>query len=272
MRSKSRRSWDQASLATRIGASAGLAFLHAPVLVIILYAFTTDDRTYAFPLPGLTLHWFQVAFARSDIWEAMRLSLAVAGLATLFAIVLGSLTALAMSRANFWGKEGITFLLVLPIALPGIVTGIALLSAIKLARLEPGFWTIVVGHTTFCVVIVYNNVVARLRRMPRNWIEASMDLGADGAQTFRYIVLPQVGSALLAGGMLAFALSFDEIIVTTFTAGAGVRTLPLWIFDNLFRPNQAPVINVVAAVLIVLSVIPIYFAQRISADTAGGRL
>lgn len=257
------RPWNQAPWSTRIGAYAGLAFLHVPVLVIILYAFTTDDRTYAFPLPGVTLRWFEAAWARADIWPAMRLSLGVAALATLFAIVLGTLTALAMARARFWGKEAITFLLVLPIALPGIVTGIALLSAIKLAGITPGFWTIVVGHTTFCVVIVYNNIVARLRRMPHNWIEASMDLGADGAQTFRYIVLPQIATALLAGGMLAFALSFDEIIVTLFTAGHD-QTLPIWFFNELFRPRDRPITNVVAVSVIVVTLVPILLAHYLT--------
>jgi len=260
---RSRRNWNNASWATRIGAYGGLAFLHVPVFVIILYAFTTDDRTYAFPLPGLTLHWFHAAFARTDIWAAMRLSLSVASLATFFAIILGSLTALAMSSSRFWGKEAITFLLVLPIALPGIVTGVALLAAIKTAGIDPGFWTIVVGHTTFCVVIVYNNVVARLRRMPQNWIEASMDLGADGAQTFRYIVLPHMATALLAGGMLAFALSFDEIIVTLFTAGHD-RTLPIWFFNELFRPRDRPITNVVAVVVIVVTLIPILLAYYLT--------
>jgi putative spermidine/putrescine transport system permease protein len=238
--------------------------MHLPVLVIILYAFTTEDRTYQFPPPGFTLHWFEAAFARSDIWEALRLSLSVAAVATLVAIVLGSLTALGMARGNFRGKESITVMLVLPIALPGIVTGIALLAAIRSARIDPGFWTIVAGHATFCIIIVYNNVVARLRRMPPSWIEASMDLGANGWQTFLRIVLPQSATALLAGGMLAFALSFDEIIVTTFTAGQGIQTLPLWIYQNLFRPNQAPVVNVVAAALIVLSIIPIWLSQKLA--------
>lgn len=266
---RSERRWNQASLGTRIAAYAGLALLHVPVLVIILYAFTTDDRTYAFPPPGLTLHWFEAAFARSDIWAAMRLSLSVAALATMFSLVLGSLTALAMSRARFWGRESITFLLILPIALPGIVTGIALLTAIKFAKLEPGFWTIVAGHTTFCIVIVYNNVVARLRRMPRSWIEASMDLGADGWQTFRFIVLPHMATALLAGGMLAFALSFDEIIVTLFTAGHE-RTLPIWFFNELFRPRERPITNVVAVIVMVVTFIPIllaYYLTRSAEET-----
>lgn len=251
------------SLFIRVAAFAGLAFMHLPVLVIVLYAFTTDDRTYAFPPPGLTLHWFDVAFARSDIWAAMRLSLRVAALATLCSIILGSLTALAMSRSRFRAKESITFLLILPLALPGIVTGIALLTAIKFASIDPGFWTIVAGHTTFCIVIVYNNVVARLRRLPPSWIEASMDLGADGWQTFRHIVLPQMATALLAGGMLAFALSFDEIIVTLFTAGHE-RTLPIWFFNELFRPRDRPVTNVVAVVVMVVTFIPILLAYYLT--------
>jgi putative spermidine/putrescine transport system permease protein len=258
-----RGSWNRPSLAARLAAYLGLAFMHLPVLVIILYAFTTADRTYEFPPPGLTLHWFGAAFARADIWAAMRLSLSVASVATLFALALGSLTALAMARSHFWGKETITVLLVLPIALPGIVTGIALLSAIKTAHVDPGFWTIVAGHTTFCIVIVYNNVVARLRRLPQSWVEASMDLGADGWQTFRRIVLPQVATALLAGGMLAFALSFDEIIVTLFTAGHE-RTLPIWFFNELFRPRERPITNVVAVIVIVVTLIPILLAYYLT--------
>ena len=255
--------WNRPSLAGRIAAYAGLAFMHVPVFIIILYAFTSEDRTYEFPPPGLTLRWFEVAWARSDIWEAMRLSLSVAALATLFSLVLGSLAALALARGRIWGKEGITLLLVLPIALPGVVTGIALLAAIKAVGFTPGFWTIVGGHTTFCIVIVYNNRVARLRRVPKSWTEASMDLGASGWQTFRLIVLPQVATALLAGGMLAFALSFDEIIVTLFTAGHE-RTLPIWFFNELFRPRERPVTNVVAVSVIVVTLLPILVAYHLT--------
>src|SRR4051812_36777317 len=171
-----RPKWEQPSAFTKVAAALGLVFLHAPVWVIALYAFTTEDRTYQFPPPGLTLHWFEVAFARSDIWAAMRLSLLVATVATLAAIVLGTLAAFALARRPFRGKESITLLFVLPIALPGILTGLALLAGIRTVGLEPGFWTIVAGHATFCLVIVYNNVIARLRRIPPSWVEASMDL------------------------------------------------------------------------------------------------
>jgi putative spermidine/putrescine transport system permease protein len=257
------RDWNQASTGQKVAAFAGLVFMHFPVLIIILYAFTTEDRTYQFPPPGLTLHWFEVAFARQDIWAALRLSLSVASAATLLALLLGTLAAFALVRWRFKGREALTLLLVLPIALPGIITGIALLSAIKLANLSAGFWTIVTGHATFCIVIVYNNVIARLRRLPANWIEASMDLGADGFQTFRYVLLPQIATALLAGGMLAFALSFDEIIVTLFTAGHE-KTLPIWFFNELFRPRERPITNVVAVIVIAVTVVPILMAYYLT--------
>jgi putative spermidine/putrescine transport system permease protein len=265
------RQFGGASLAQKLAAFAGLAFMHVPVLIIVLYAFTTEDRTYQFPPPGLTLKWFGVALARDDIWQALRLSLSVAVAATTMALILGTLAAFALARSRFRGKDTITLLFVLPIALPGIITGIALLSAMKLGGIDAGFWTIVAGHATFCIVIVHNNVIARLRRLPQSWVEASMDLGADGWQTFRYVLLPQIASALLAGGMLAFALSFDEIIVTLFTAGSE-RTLPIWFFNELFRPRERPITNVVAVIVILVTLVPILLAYTLTRprdDTRG---
>jgi putative spermidine/putrescine transport system permease protein len=260
--------WNRPSVGGRIAAFAGLVFLHLPVWVILLYAFTTEDRTYQFPPPGLTLRWFAVAFAREDIWAALRLSLAVAAVATAMALVLGTLAAFALARSRFRGRDAITLLFVLPIALPGIITGIALLSAFKLGGIQPGFWTIVTGHATFCIVIVHNNVIARLRRLPPSWVEASMDLGADALQTFRYVLLPQIATALLAGGMLAFALSFDEIIVTLFTAGHE-RTLPIWFFNELFRPRERPITNVVAVTVVLVTLVPILLAYRLTRHGQG---
>ena len=259
-------------MSQKIAAAAGLLFLHAPVWIIVLYAFTTEDRTYQFPPPGLTLHWFEVAFARDDIWAAMRLSIVVAIAATAIALVLGTLAAFALAKRQFPGKDSITLLFVLPIALPGILTGLALLVGIRAVGVEPSFWTIVAGHATFCLVIVYNNVVARLRRMPGSWVEASMDLGADGFQTFRYVLLPQIASALLAGGMLAFALSFDEIIVTLFTAGHQ-QTLPIWFYSELFRPRERPITNVVAVMVMVVTFVPIllaYYLTKPDEQSPGG--
>jgi putative spermidine/putrescine transport system permease protein len=265
MRSKS--FGDKAPPALIIGAIGTLLFLHVPLWIIFLYSFTTDEATYSFPLPGFTTKWFGVALQRADLWAALTLSVQVAVLATLTALVLGTLAAAAVYRSDFFGKEAVSFLLILPIALPGIVTGIALRSAIGTLSIPFSYWTIVIGHATFCVVVVYNNVLARFRRMSGSQIEASMDLGANSFQTFRYVVLPNIATALLAGGMLAFALSFDEVIVTTFTAGQQ-STLPIWIFSQLVRPRDRPVTNVVATFVILITFLPIFFAQRLSAQTS----
>jgi len=249
----------------RLFAYAGLAFLHLPLVFIALYAFNSDDSGYSFPLQGVTLHWFSRALERTDIRASMLLSLSVAAMATVIAMVLGTLTAAALNRDRFFGKDAFTTLLILPIALPGIVTGIALLAAFKLMDVTPGFWTIVVGHATFCVVIVHNNVVARLRRLPARLIEASMDLGADTLTTLRYVVLPQLSTALLAGGILAFALSVDELIVTTFTAGND-RTLPIWLLNQLSRPREVAITNVVALLVMFITMPLILLAWRLTRD------
>ena len=263
---------ERASLGLKAAAIGGLAFLHLPLLLVVLYAFTTEDKSYQFPPPGLTLRWFAVAWERQDIWNALWLSVPVAAVATAAALVLGTLAAAALWRSRFFGRDGITLLLVLPIALPGIVTGIALRSTLGLLDIPFSFWTIVIGHATFCVVVVYNNVLARFRRTSTSLIEASMDLGADGFQTFRYVILPNIATALLAGGMLAFALSFDEVIVTTFTAGQQT-TLPIWMLSELVRPRQRPVTNVVAVFVIAVTMLPIlfaYWATRGTETVAGG--
>jgi putative spermidine/putrescine transport system permease protein len=239
---------------------AVILFLHAPFAIVLLYCFTTEDASYRFPPPGLTLDWFRVAWQRRDIWQALGLSLRVAAVATAVALVLGTLAALAVHRSAFRGRDGLAFLLLLPIALPGIVTGIALRSAMNLAELPFSFWTIVLGHATFCIVVVYNNAVARLRRTAASHVEASMDLGATGFETFRRIVLPAIAASLVAGGMLAFALSFDEVIVTTFTAGQQ-ETLPIWILNQLTKPRQRPVTNVVAVFVVIVTALPILAAQ-----------
>lgn len=262
---------DRASLGLRIAAVLGLAFLHLPILLIFLYAFTTEERTYAFPPPGLTTQWFAVAWNRPDIWQALWLSLQVAAVATVLAMILGTLVAAAMSRARFFGREQISLLVLLPIALPGVITGIALRSAFGIMDIPFSTWTIILGHATFCIVIVYNNAVARFRRLSGGVMEASADLGANAFQTFRYVLLPNLGTALLAGGMLAFALSFDEVIVTTFTAGQQA-TLPIWMLEELIRPRQRPVTNVVAMVVFAATFVPIliaYYLTRNGQEVAG---
>jgi putative spermidine/putrescine transport system permease protein len=255
-----------ASFGLKAATIGALMFLHFPILVIVVYAFTTEEAAFTFPPPGLTTQWFSAIVGREDFWRALGLSLQVAGLATLIAIALGTLIALATYRRNFFGRNAISLLVVLPIALPGIVSGIALRSSIILLGIDFTIWTIIIGHATFCIVTVYNNVIARLRRTSNSIVEASMDLGATSWETFRHIVLPNIATALLAGGMLAFALSFDEIIVTTFTSGQQ-QTLPIWILAQLTRPRDRPVTNVAAIVVVLTTLIPIYLAYRLTQET-----
>jgi putative spermidine/putrescine transport system permease protein len=255
----------------RIGTAITVAFLYAPLVVIAIYAFN-PRRTLGWPTGGVTFDWFERAFANPGVREALWMSIKAATGATAIALVLGTLAALAVSRHRFFGRETISFLVILPIALPGIVTGMALNATFR-EVLSPfgvglGLFTIVVGHATFCIVTIYNNAIARLRRNAGSFEEASADLGADTWTTFRLVTLPALRSALVAGGLLAFALSFDEVIVTTFTAG-GDATLPIWILANLSRPNQLPIVNVVGVLMILLSAIPVYLAHRLTVDRDG---
>ncbi|WP_374307918.1 ABC transporter permease [Dongia sp.] len=260
------RSKGEAGLGLKAAAWLGVLYLNLPILFIVLYGFTTDDASYTFPPPGLTTEWFAVTWARADFWQALWLSVEVALASMAIAIVLGTFAAAAMYRFKFFGKEAVTLLILLPIALPGIVTGISLRSAFALGDVPFSYFTIVLGHATFCIVVVYNNAIARLRRSSPALIEASMDLGADTFQTFRHVILPNLATALLAGGMLAFALSFDEIIVTTFTAGQQ-ETLPIWMFGELSRPRQRPVTNVAAIFVMIITFVPILAAYYLTRDT-----
>jgi putative spermidine/putrescine transport system permease protein len=242
-----------------------VAFLWLPLVLIGIYAFNSS-KIQSWPIPGWTTHWFTVAWHDSEVRSSLWLSVKVGLLATGFALFLGSMAAFAIHRFRFFGRESVSFLLLLPIALPGIITGMALNSFYVFAGIGTSMWTIVIGHATFCVVVVYNNVLARLRRTQTSLLEASADLGADGWQTFRFVVWPVLSTALVAGGLLAFALSFDEVIVTTFTAGAQT-TLPIFILDNLRQGQQFPIVNVVAFAVIVLTIVPVAIAQRLTNDT-----
>ena len=250
----------------RIGTALTLGFIYLPLLVILLYAFNSR-RVQTWPIEGLTLEWFDKAFHNPGVRDALWISVKAGLGATAIAVFLGTCAAMAVARHRFFGRETISFVVILPLALPGIVTGMALNATFR-EVLEPfgvslGLFTIIVGHATFCIVVVYNNMVARLRRLGGSLEEASADLGADTWQTFRLVTLPSLRSAMLAGALLAFALSFDEIIVTTFTVGPD-QTLPIWIFSNIARPNQLPIVNVVAVFVILFSMIPVYFAQRLT--------
>jgi putative spermidine/putrescine transport system permease protein len=250
----------------RVAVGLGLAFIYVPLIVIGIYAFNSS-KILKWPPPGLTLDWFTKAFESESAREALLTSVEAGLAATAIAIVLGTLTAFAVSRHRFFGREVVSFLVILPIALPGIVTGIAFSNTFtQILGISLSLFTVVVGHTTFCIVVIYNNVTARLRRTSVSFEEASADLGAHTWQTFRYVTFPSMRTALAAGALLAFALSFDEIIVTTFTIGSGEETLPIWIFRNLFRPNQLPIVDAVAVIVILISIVPVYLAHRLSRD------
>ncbi|HKC18694.1 MAG TPA: ABC transporter permease [Candidatus Dormibacteraeota bacterium] len=242
-----------------------IAFLWIPLVIIVLYAFNKSN-IQGWPIRSWTFHWFSVAWHNSEARSAFWLSVKVAFATTGIALVLGTMAAAAVARFRFFGRDTVSFLLVLPLALPGIITGTALLRFYDFAKIQVSIWTIIIGHATFCVVVVYNNVVARLRRTSPSLIEASQDLGADGWQTFRFVLWPVLSTALVAGGLLAFALSFDEVIVTFFTAGAQ-ETLPIFILDNIERGQQLPVVNVVAFFVIAVTAIPVMLAQRVMRDT-----
>ncbi len=260
-----------AKLVVRLGAAFTLFFLYLPLAVVLIYAFN-ESVAQAWPPTGFTTKWFGVAFNDPNMREGLTNSIKIGLVAAAVAVLLGSLAAFAVHRFRFFGRETVSFALVLPIALPGIITAMALRSAMNTTGVTFSLWTIMIGHATFCVVVVFNNVIARLRRTSGSIVEASMDLGADGWQTFRHVTLPSISTALVAGALLAFALSFDEIIVTNFLSGAEL-TLPKWIYNTIRLPKNRPAANAVALIVIVLSMIPVYFAQRIAGagDTAGTR-
>ena len=258
-------------------ASLVLALIYAPLLLVLVNSFNAS-KVFSWPPTQLTTRWWHLAVTNIGVREALFTSIKAASAATTLALVLGTLAAVAVSRYRFFGRQTVNLLLVLPIALPGIVTGMALNSAFSIVLrpmgIEFGLFTVILGHTTFCIVVVFNNVLARMRRLQTSLAEASADLGADPLTTARLITFPLLRSALVAGAVLAFGLSFDEIVVTTFTAGPGIQTLPQWVFNNLFRPNQGPIVNAVAAVMLLISVLPIWLATKLSGDpgTASGRI
>ena len=252
-----------------------LLFLYVPLAVVARLSFNPVE-SLSWPPKGWTLDWWRQTWEtegpRDALWNSVKVALAATGIA----MFMGTLGAFAMQRYSFYGRNAVSFLFVLPIALPGIVTAVALQNSFSRTinlglfefRIGFGFHSLVIAHATFCIVVAYNNVIARLRRSSPNLIEASADLGAHGTQTFRYVTFPLVRSALLAGGILAFALSFDEIVVTTFTAGAGYETLPQWIFNRIGRSSDVTLVNVMATFVMVVSIPLAWLAQRLS---DGGR-
>ncbi|MDX6665688.1 MAG: putative spermidine/putrescine transport system permease protein [Solirubrobacteraceae bacterium] len=253
------------TIALRLWTAAIVAFLLIPIALICLYAFNPSN-IQSWPLDGLSTKWFSSTFHNQEMRDALWLSVRAGLISTAIALTLGSMAAFAVHRFRFFGREAISLMLILPLALPGIITGMALNSFFAFGGISFSLTTIVIGHATFCIVVVYNNVIARLRRTSGSLTEAAMDLGADGWQTFRDVTLPVVASALVAGGLLAFALSFDEVIVTTFTAGAQ-NTLPLWIFGQIRLGQRLPQVNVVVLIVMAMTIIPVVLAQRLTRDT-----
>jgi putative spermidine/putrescine transport system permease protein len=246
----------------RVWVVAVLLFLFIPIATLVLFAFNKSN-VQSWPIAGLSTKWFTVAWHDQQVRSALWLSVKAGLYATTIAVVLGSAAAFGVHRFRFFGKEAVSLLLVLPLALPGIITGIALNSTFTFAGIDLSLLTIVIGHATFCIVVVYNNVIARLRRVSGSLVEASMDLGAGPWQTFRFVTLPSISTALVSGALLAFALSFDEVIVTTFTAGAQ-NTLPLWIFGAIRLGQQLPEVNVVVMAVLILTVIPVSISVRLT--------
>ncbi|GAA1529158.1 putative spermidine/putrescine transport system permease protein [Microbacterium ginsengiterrae] len=249
--------------------AAILAFMYVPLMLVVLNSFNAA-RIASWPVRGFSLESWGKAFTSEPVRAALLNSVLVATGATAIALVLGTLVAFALQRYDFFGKRAVNLLVVLPIALPGIVTGVALNNTYN-QILEPigihvGFFGMIIAHGTFCIVMVFNNILARLRRLNPGVEEASKDLGATPWQTFRMVTFPQFRSAFIAGGILAFALSFDEVYVTIFTAPPGVDTLPLWIMNQMARPNEANVVNVVATVVILASFIPVWVSQRLGRE------
>ncbi len=255
-----------ATISLGIISSFVLAIVYLPLFIVLINSFN-KSMNMDWPPPGFTITWWEKAFGSGGLIAALSTSIVIALCASAIALILGTLLAIALSRYKFFGKESVGLMVILPIALPGIVTGLALNNAFRtVLGMQLSMATVIVAHATFCIVTVYNNVLARLSRTNKNLEDASADLGAGVFTTFRLVTLPQIGSALIAGGLLAFALSFDEIIVTTFTAGSGVETLPIWIMNNMFRPGKAPVVDVVAVTTVIISVVPLYFANRLTRE------
>lgn len=259
-----------ARIILRLWVALILVFLFLPMLLIFFYAFNTSN-VESWPIAGLTLKWFSATWNDDNVRSALGLSLQVGLVATAIALVLGSCAAFAIHRTDFFGREVVSLMFILPLALPGIITGISLNAFFSFNNIQLSIWTIVVGHTTFCIVVVYNNVIARLRRTQGSLVEAAMDLGANGFQVFRDITLPLISTSVVAGAMLAFALSFDEVIVTTFTAGAQ-STLPIWIFGQIRHGVLLPEVNVVVSFVILVTVIPVLFAARLTGGGGAARV
>ena len=227
-----------------------MAFLYLPILVLIVFSFN-DNRITTLPLRGFTLRWYEAFINNADIQEAIVNSLYVATCATAITIVIGTTAAFALDRVDFPGKTVFRRAVLLPISLPGLITGISMLNLFRLMGMNLSLETVILGHATALTAIVLTQVYARLQRFNRRLEEASSDLGARPWQTFLFVTLPNIRSAIIGSALLSFTLSFDEIPVTFFLTGRE-NTLPMYIWSTL-RRGITPEINAVGTVIVVLS-------------------
>ncbi|MGR3315106.1 ABC transporter permease [Roseovarius indicus] len=229
-----------------------MAFLYVPIWILIIYSFN-DNRTLTWPLTGFTTHWYEQLIRNEQLLTAIGNSFYVASCSTVLTLLVGVPAALALHRLRFPGKNVFRRLLLLPIALPGIVTGISMLNMFKMFGFNLSLETVILGHATALLAVVVTQVFARLQRLPKSLAEASSDLGANPLQTFIHVTLPNIRTALIGAGLLSFVLSFDEIPVTFFLTGRD-NTLPMYIYSTM-RRGVTPEINAVGTIIVLMSLI-----------------
>jgi spermidine/putrescine transport system permease protein len=235
-------------------------FLHLPALVLVAFSF--NDSKFSAQWRGFTLQWYHRLLERPDILRGLRASLVVGSVSTLVAVALGTLAALALSRHRFRGRRAAEGFLYVPIVTPEIVAGISLLLLFALGGVRLGLGTIIVAHVAFSLPFVVIVVLARLRGMDASLEEAAMALGADEISAFRRVTLPLLRPGILAAALLAFTLSFDDFVITSFVSGAGSSTLPMVVY-GMVRRNIEPSINAISAIILVVTTALIYAADRL---------
>lgn len=232
-------------------AITGLVLLQLPLVIVIIHGFASGQGGSPWPFQGVAM-----ALNDPEIRQAFYLSFRIAVVTTLIAVFLGTLCAATMARARFFGHKAVSLLIFVPVMLPGATLAIALQSAFSFGTISLGFWTIVIGHASFAILIVYNNALAHFRSSASTLIEASMDLGATGFQTFWHALLPNLLQALVAGALLAFVISFNEATLTAFTAG-NMQTLPLWLLREMESSAPSQIANTVAMIVAIITLIPL---------------
>jgi spermidine/putrescine transport system permease protein len=236
-------------------------FLHLPVLVLVVFSFNSSK--FSVDWRGFTFQWYQRLLERPDILRGLKASLIVGGLATVISAVFGTLLALALARHRFRGRRAFEGFLYVPVVTPEIVTGISLLLLFALLKVPLGLTTITIAHVAFCISFVVIVVLARLEGMDDNLEEAAMILGADEITTFWKVTVPQLWPGILSGALLAFTMSFDDFVITSFVSGPGSSTLPIVVY-GMVRKNVEPSINAISTIILLATAILIYLADRLA--------